>query len=104
MKNVGLIVTFAVLVGTSSYAFADTAAMDKQCEEMMKKVDTDHDGNISEDEFLVEKKSMFAKYDTDGNHMLSKSEHHTMMEEMHEMMMCNSPMNHGEASKSGHKM
>ena len=51
---------------------------------MMKKMDTDGDGAISEEEFMSHNEKKFNKMDKDKDGKVTEDEMHMMMKKMHE--------------------
>ena len=52
--------------------------------DMMEKIDTDGDGQVSKAEFLKSHEDRFSELDTDGNGYISAEEHQAFKEEMQE--------------------
>ena len=58
--------------------------MQKRADERFDKVDTNHDGAISHDEFMAQSEERFKKLDTNGDGKISKEERDALREKWQE--------------------
>lgn len=95
MCGIGLAIAASFIASQTAFAHDDM----KKGDDMMMKMDTNHDGMVSADEHAAYAKSMFDMADTNHDGMMSKDEMmamHKSMHEEHEKMEHSDGMRHDD--------